>query len=343
MDSTATRSLEFPPFAVPEPGTVTQIADGLLWTRFRLPFQLNHVNVYLIEDEGGFAILDTGIGIDETRAAWDALLAGPLGGKRITKVLISHCHPDHVGLAGWLAQRFDAPLYMPRAEYLTTLAIQHRAFAANIPFYEAHGLPREVTETVTTRGLGYLRLVGPMPSQFIALADNEALRIGGRDLRVMTGGGHAQEQAFFDIPAENIFLSADQVLSKISPNISVQAMEPEEDPLARYLESLARIGREVGEASLVLPGHHIPFHGLQARIAQLDAHHAERCGMILDACRETPRTATDLVPVLFHRALDPLQMSFAFSEVVAHVNFLRGRGTLAQFADTDRILRLRTV
>lgn len=342
MDSSATRPITFPHAEAPASGSLTEVAEGIFWLRLRLPFQLNHINVYLIEDDGGFAVLDTGIGIDETKSAWEAVLAGPLAGKRITRVLCSHYHPDHVGLVGWLTERADAPLYMPRTEYLTSLAIQHRALAANMPFYEEHGLPHTVTETVTTRGLGYLRLVSGLPTQFTALADGDVLRIGGREFHVYTGGGHAPEQAMLHIPAERIFLSVDQVLSKISPNISVQAMEPEEDPLARYLESLARLRGLIAEDALVLPGHHYPFHGLHTRIDQLTAHHAERCALIAQACGRAPCTATDLVPVVFQRSLDPHQMSFAFSEVVAHVNYMRGRGEILQARGADGILRVST-
>ncbi len=335
-----TRPVTFPHPDAPTPGTMLRMAEGIYWARLRLPYQLNHINVYLIEDEGGFAVLDTGIGIDETYAAWDMLLAGPLAGKRVTKVICSHYHPDHVGLVGWLTERFDAPLYMPRTEYLTTLAIQHRAMGVNRNFYEERGLPHEVTETVTTRGLGYLRLVTGLPAQFVAIGDGDTLRIGGRDFDIITGGGHSPEQAMLYCRADNIFLSVDQVLTKISPNISVQAMEPQEDPLAQYLQSLARLRATLPEDALVLPGHHVPFFGLHTRLDELMAHHAERCGMIAQACAAAPQSATDLVPVIFRRELDPHQMSFAFSEVVAHLNYMRGRGELTETRGSDGVLRV---
>jgi len=332
--------VRFPFATAPENSAVLQVADGIFWMRLRLPFALNHVNVYIIEDQGGFAIVDCGLDIAESRAAWEGLFTGLFSGKKITKVICTHYHPDHVGLAGWLSKKFEAPLYMPRTEFLTTLAIQHRAFVANRTFYEERGLAHDVTEIVTTRGLGYLKLVSELPSQFVALGDKDILRIGSRNFTVFTGGGHSPEQACLYEPRERLFLSADQVLSKISPNISVQAMEPKEDPLAQYLSSLARLRVEVDGDAVVLPGHHVPFTGVHTRIDELINHHHERCDMILRACAGGAKTATELVPVVFTRALDPQQMSFAFSEVVAHTNYLCGRKELIESAGTDGVLRL---
>lgn len=332
-------AFSFPHKTPPEEGAAIALAPGLLWARFTLPYLLNHVNVYLIEDDGGWAAVDTGLGIDPTRAAWEALLAGPLAGSRLTRVICTHFHPDHVGLVGWLTERFGVPLHMPRTEYLQALAIQHRAFAVNRPFYEQHGLSHEVTEAVTTRGLGYLRHVTGLPTQFLSIAAGSTLRLGGREFTVLTGGGHSHEQAMLFCAAENLFLSADQVLWRISPNISVDAMEPEADPLGAYRRSLRDIRAQIPDSALVLPGHHIPFFGLHARIGELETHHDERCAMIAEACAHAPRSAAELVPVIFKRTLDAHQTAFAFSEVVAHVNYMRRRGELTQFTDTDGILR----
>jgi glyoxylase-like metal-dependent hydrolase (beta-lactamase superfamily II) len=336
-------AVAFPFDTKPVEGEVIEVAPGILWTRFSLPFLLNHVNVYLIEDHGGWAAVDTGLGTDQTKAAWDALLAGPLRGARLSRIICTHFHPDHIGLVGWLTERFGIELHMPRTEYLQSLAIQHRAFAANRNFYETHGLSAEATDTVTTRGHFYLRQVTGLPTQFNRLHAGGAIRIGGRDFAVLTGGGHAPEQAMLHCAADNIFLSADQVLTRISPNISVDAMEPESDPLGEYLASLASLRNTIPADVLVLPGHHVPFTGLHARAAELAQHHAERCGMIADACRAAPHSAAELVPVVFKRALDAHQTSFAFSEIVAHVNYMRNRGELQQFTDTDGAKRVRTI
>ena len=139
-----------------------------------------------------------------------------------------------------------------------------------------------------------------------------------------------------------LFFAADQVIARISPNVSVHAMEPEADALGDYLRSLAALRRDVAAEALVLPGHGLPFVGLHARIDALVRHHAERCGIIAEACRAAPRTAADLVPIVFPRDLDPHQTSFAFGEVLAHVNHMLAAGTLAAEADGDGRVRFRT-
>jgi glyoxylase-like metal-dependent hydrolase (beta-lactamase superfamily II) len=320
-------SLTFPHPAPPKPGTVIEVAPGILWLRLALPYRLDHVNVYLIDDGDGWAVLDTGLGDEPTQAAWDALFDGLLKGRPLTRILVTHYHPDHMGLAGWLCERFGLPLLMSQTEYLVSLAIHLDPGALNAEpyrsFYRSHGLDADTTQRLLTNGHRYLRMVSGLPRTFRRLIAGEFLRIGARTFEVLTGGGHAPEQVMLFCHAENLFLCADQVLARISPNISVQAMDPEGDPLGIYLRSLASLKRDIPADALTLPGHNLPFVGLHQRIDELAAHHETRCCAIEEACRRAPQTAADLVPVVFHRAIDdPHQMGFAFSEVLAHVNYM---------------------
>jgi len=313
------------PFAEPPgPGRLIEVAPGILWARFPLPFRLDHVNIYLIEDGDGFAVIDTGIGDEATRQAWLALMSGALAGKRLTRLFVTHFHPDHIGLAGWLHERFGTPLLTSQTGYLGCLNISLSPGAAEAPvykdFYLRHGLSADVTEVVSTLGHGYLRQVTPLPPTFTRVVAGDVLRIGGRDFAVLAGDGHAPEQLMFHCPDAKVLLAADQVLAKITPNISVWAVDPEGDPLGLYLRSLDALPREVPPGTLVLPGHQLPFYGLAERCAALAAHHAERCRLIADAVSAGPRSVAELVPVMFTRPLDPHQLSFAFSEVFAHVN-----------------------
>jgi glyoxylase-like metal-dependent hydrolase (beta-lactamase superfamily II) len=332
--------ISFPHPEAPEPGQVIEVAPGVLWARFALPFRLNHVNVYLIRDHDGWMAVDTGVADDASRAAWDGLLAGPLRGVGLSGLVVTHYHPDHVGLAGWLTERFAIPLYMPRTEFLFSAAITHRALGSNPAFYEGHGLSAEAVGRVTGKGQGYLRMTTGLPSHYRRLVHGGVLPIGGRVFQVLTGGGHAPEQAMLHCAEDKIFLSADQVLTRISPNISTEAMEPDGNPLGAFLGSLAHLQEVVPADVLVLPGHHVPFVGLHVRAAELAAHHAGRCAVIAEACAVAPRSAADLVPVVFERALDPQQMSFAFHEVVAHVNYMIARGELVQSRGEDGVLRM---
>ena len=320
-------SLTFPHLAPPEPGTVIEVAPGILWLRLALPYRLDHVNVYLIDDGAGWAVLDTGLDDAPTRAAWDALLAGPLLGRPLTRILVTHYHPDHIGLAGWLCERFDLPLLMSQTEYLVSLTIHIDPGALNAEpyrsFYRSHGLDADTTEKLLTNGHRYLRMISGLPRTFRRLIAGERLRIGARTFEVLSGGGHAPEQVMLFCRAENMLICADQVLARISPNISVQAMDPEGDPLGIYLRSLASLKRDLPESVLTLPGHNLPFIGLHTRVDELAAHHEARCLAIEDACRCAPHTAADLVPIVFRRVIDdPHQMGFAFSEVLAHVNYM---------------------
>jgi glyoxylase-like metal-dependent hydrolase (beta-lactamase superfamily II) len=339
--------LVFPHPEPPAAGRLTELAPGIQWMRLPLPYRLNHVNIHLIEDDGGWAVLDTGLGNKACREGWEAVLAGPLRGARLTRMIVTHYHPDHVGLAGWLAERFDLPLTMPRPEYLYSLALQYAPgdLGADMhrPFYRKHGLSAEVTELVLSRGHEYLHRTTGVPTTYHRVKHGDVLTLGKRRFQVLTGGGHALEQAMLYCAEERLFFAADQVIAKISPNVSVHAMEPDLDALGIYLESLASIRAAIPEDVLVLPGHGLPFQGLHIRIAELLAHHAERCGAIARACRDRPLSVYDLLPHVFGRALDEHQTSFAFGEVLAHVNHMLGKGELTANIDAEGTERYRAV
>jgi glyoxylase-like metal-dependent hydrolase (beta-lactamase superfamily II) len=331
----------------PPPGTLTQVAPGLLWLRLPLPYRLDHVNVYLIEDGDGWAVFDTGLGDQVTREIWESLLAGPLSGRGLTRMIVSHFHPDHVGLAGWLAARFDLPLHMSQTEYLFSRVLGHAPAAAEREvhriFYVRRGLDPEIAEQVVGKGHEYLDCSTGLPPAYRRLFAGQVLRIGGREFEVITGGGHSQEQAMLVCRAERLFLAADQVLARITPNISIWAMEPEGDTLGDYVASLRAIRADLPDDMLVLACHNLPFWGLHRRIDELLEHHASRCAAILEAVRGESRTAAELVPVLFHRPLDPHQLGFAFRETLAHVNYMLRQGELQRDIAADGMQRVRAV
>ncbi len=344
MDNTV---LDYPFAEPPRFGETMTVAPGVLWLRLPLPYRLDHVNIYLLEEGDGYAVLDTGLDTPDCRAAWQAALSGPLAGRRLTRLLVTHFHPDHVGLAGWLAERFDLPLWMPRPEYLFSLALQFApgdlGAEMNRAFYLRHGLPSAVVEAVLVRGHEYLHHTTGVPTTYRRLLAGQVLPIGARTPTVLTGGGHALEQAMLLSAPERLFFAADQVIARISPNVSVFAMEPGADALGAYLSSLAAIRETVRDDVLVLPGHGLPFRGLHARIGELVLHHAQRCAAIAEACRTEPRSAADLIPVVFHRVLDEHQTGFAFGEVLAHVNRMLATGELHRETDAAGQERYRTV
>jgi len=338
---------DFPRPIAPQPGEPLEIAPGIHWLRLPLPFQLDHVNVYLLEDQGGWTLLDTGLGSTQTRALWESILAGPLAGQTVSRIVVTHFHPDHVGCAGWLSERFDVPLYMSQTEYLVALNLHLDPGALDAEpfrqFYMRHGLDVETTTKVVTQGHNYLKMLTGLPPTFRRLIAGERLHIGHREFDVLSGGGHSPEQLMLFCRPEKLLLSADQVLARISPNVSVWAVDPEGDPLAIYLRSLESLRAELPGDSLVLPGHDLPFYGLHRRIEELRQHHERRCRAIDEACRQAPKSAAELVPVLFRRPLDPHGMGFAFSEVLAHVNFMSRERRLASESSADGVRRWRGV
>jgi glyoxylase-like metal-dependent hydrolase (beta-lactamase superfamily II) len=324
----------------PEPGKPLEVAEGVLWLRLPLPFRLDHVNVYLIEDGAGFALLDTGIDDAPTRALWDQMLQGWLRGRPLTRVIASHCHPDHLGLAGWLCRKLDLELYASQTEYLDALMICLDPGALNAEpyrsFYLGHGLSQAQTDLLLGRGLHYLRMVSELPRTFNRVMAEETLTIGGRRFEVLTGGGHSAEQVMLYCREGGFALCADQAMAKISPNISVEAIDPNGDPLGAYLRSLSLLKQKLPADTLALPGHNLPFVGLHARLDELSAHHRARCDAILTAVGNGSVSAADLVPVVFGRSIDdPHQMSFAFGETLAHVNYLVRSGALLIRSDAS--------
>ena len=329
----------------PAPGGTIEVAPGILWARLALPFLLDHVNIYFVDDGDGWALIDTGLGDAATRAAWQPLFAGPLRERPLTRIIATHFHPDHIGSAGFLLQRFDVPLYMSATEYLQSLNLHLDPGALEAAhyrrFYQQHGLDAATTQRVVTGGHAYLKLMSGLAPVYRRVVAGDVLRIGGRAFDVLTGGGHSPEQVMLACRIDGLLFSADQVLSKISPNVSVIALDPEGDPLGQYLRSLQALRRDIAADVLVLPGHGLPFYGLHARIDELIEHHHARCGLILRACRTAPRSAAELIPFVFTRQLDdPHQTGFAFSEVLAHVNYMLRQGMLKPAAGTDGIRRI---
>jgi glyoxylase-like metal-dependent hydrolase (beta-lactamase superfamily II) len=341
LDEDSSLVLPFPD--PPGAGQVQQVAPGILWARIPLPFRLDHVNVYFIHDGDGWAVVDTGVADDPARRAWSALLEGPLAGQKLTRLIVTHFHPDHIGLAGWLCERFDLPLLTSLTSYLGCLNISLNPGSAEATsyrdFYRSHGMSPEIADLVATRGHEYLQMVAPLPPTFTRVVAGDTLTIGSRSFEVMMGNGHAPDQLMLYNASDKIFLAADQVLAKITPNISVWEIDPDGDPLGLYLRSLQAIIERVPPDALVLPGHRLPFIGLHTRCRELAEHHRERCARIARACRAAPHSVAELVPVLFTRELDAHQLSFAFSETHAHVNAMVHRKELVWTLRQDRVTR----
>lgn len=328
---------------LPPLGEVREVTPGILWVRAPLPFALDHVNLWLLDDGDAWTAIDTGYGDDKTRAIWEGLLGRELSGKPLARVLVTHFHPDHLGQAGWLCERTGAPLLMSRTEWLTGRMLALDSSETFLAIGDLHWRRSAMGEAAIARqrarGNGYRRGVSPPPGRFIRLMAGDEIAIGGTSWRVIVGEGHAPEQITLYSSERGILLAADQILPRISPVVSVWASQPEADPLGDFLRSLDHY-RDLPEDTQVLPSHHYPFTGLHARLHQLKAHHAQRLERALDACAEA-RTVAEVVKALFPRALDSHQEGFALAETLAHLNRLWRDGTVERRSETDGSWRFR--
>jgi len=321
-----------PAFERPADGDTVMVAPGVHWLRMPLPFQLDHINLWLLEDGAGWTVVDTGFGNDATRALWERLFDTVLGGRPITRVVATHFHPDHIGLAGWLVQRFGATFHATLAEWLygrmLTLEPDDMSAALVETYYRRAGLSEEMITAIINRPNGYKKAVSPIPAMLNRLRDGDTLEVGGHRWRVVVGRGHAPEQACLLDEGRGLLIAGDQILPKISPNISIWPHEPDADPLSDYLDSLEAFKR-LPEGLLVLPSHGQPFAHLHRRIDELAEHHRHRIDETWAACAE-PSTAHDVMKAMFNRALDVHQTRFAVGEAIAHLNHLVQQGRLVR-------------
>ena len=323
------------PFAdPPAEGEAVEVADGILWMRLPLPMKLDHVNVYALREADGWTIVDSGFASGRGRKLWQQLIDGPLGGAPITRVIVTHHHPDHIGLAGWMQSELGAELWTTRTAWLFARMLMLDKHADHKPetlrHYRRAGMDPETYEKrLSERPFNFADVVAPMPLGFRRIQQDEVIEIGGRQWQVHMGNGHAPEHATFWCRDEPLVIAGDQILSSISPNIGVYATEPEADPVGEWLEACERLSAFAREDQLVLPGHKLPFTGLPARMRQLIDNHHSALDRLSDFLSE-PRTAVDCFQPLFKRAIGDGEYGLALVEAVAHLNHLHQEGRISR-------------
>jgi glyoxylase-like metal-dependent hydrolase (beta-lactamase superfamily II) len=328
---------------LPAPGGAIEVAPGVHWIRMPLPFALDHINLWLLEDGDGWVIVDCGYGVEATWDLWEQVFAGPMAGRKVNRLVVTHYHPDHVGCAGWLTERLGVEMWMTAAEFLSAHAARNDTSGFDrensIALLKSHGLDDSGIPDRVRKGNAYAGGVTPVPKRYRRMMDGDKLSIGGHDWEVITVFGHAPEHAALWCATKKVLISGDQLLPRITTNVSVWGSQPESDPLKLFLDSMHSFAHLPAD-TLVLPSHDRVFRNMHERLRQLRAHHAERLDWLHAAC-DTPKSATDVLPVLFKRKLDGHQMMFAMGEAIAHLNHLMYAGRLVRSRGDDGVLRFR--
>jgi len=335
--------LTYPFEVTPEPGSgeAVEVAPGVLWLRQPLFGALGFINVWALADGEGWAIVDTGLQTHDTAQAWRKAFAGVLGGKPITRVICTHLHPDHVGLAGWMTRKFACRLWMTRLEYFQCRMLVadtgREAPEDGIRFFRAAGWDEEAIENYKAKFGGFGKAIYQLPDSYRRLSDGDVFDVGGHEWRVVTGNGHSPEHACLWCPELNLLISGDQVLPRISSNVSVFPTEPDADPLSDWLTSLAKLKAAIPDEVLVLPAHNDPFHGLHARLDHLTAGHERSLMRLEKQLAAEPKRAVDVFGALFARAIGPELAGMATGESLAHINCLIHRGKAVREVDNDGV------
>jgi glyoxylase-like metal-dependent hydrolase (beta-lactamase superfamily II) len=318
---------------VPAPGEALRVAPGIDWVRQPLPFALKFINVWLIDDVDGWTIVDTGLPLPETKSAWKTLLdARVTPDKPLKRVIITHMHPDHVGAAGWLCHKYDAELWMSRLEYITCRMLVadtgREAPKAGSDFYARAGWAEPAIENYRKRFGGFGRGVSQMPDAYRRLSDGNEFQMAGETWRVIMGHGHSPEHACLYCPALNVVIAGDQLLPRISSNVSVHPTEPDANPLRDWLESCEKLIAHLPADVLVLPAHNEPFTGAHARLQHLITGHESVLTRLKDRLGQTPMRVIDSFTTVFGRAITGDDVGMATGEAIAHLNYLLLQGEI---------------
>lgn len=329
--------------ATPEVGDTMEVGPGIYWVRMPLPFSLQWINLWLVDDgDKGWTIIDTGMPLEDTKSAWRRIFEEKLGGRPVWRIIVTHMHPDHIGNAGWLSRKFPgAEFWISRLEYVSCRMLVadtgREAPAAGTVFYQEAGWDEAQIETYRSRFGGYGRGVSQLPDAYHRLEDGDVFEMAGQDWQVITGHGHSPEHSCLYSQALNVVVSGDQLLPRISSNVSVFPTEPKANPLRDWLESCEKLKAELPEDVLVLPAHNLPFTGAHPRLDHLIKGHGVALKRLKQRLSESPRRVVDVFPSIFGRKIGEDVLSMATGEAIAHLNYLLKNGEATRTLDADGV------
>lgn len=326
--------LKFITDETPETGSVIEVADGVYWLRFSLPMKgLNHINLWALKDGDGWVVVDTGIGSSDSKEVWRKHFIDLMGDRPVNRVIVTHLHPDHCGLAGWMCRKFGAPLLMTRGEYflcrLMAADTGQIAPQEGLNFYKKAGYTDQQLELYKMRFGGFGKAITTMPHSYDRIKEGDVISINGHEWHIIIGSGHSPEHAVLWCPELKLALSGDQILPNISSNVSVWPTEPEANPMQNWIDSCEKLKAILPEDTLICPAHGIPFRGAHRRLEKLIEHHEKALERLYEHCK-TPRLSTEVYPVLFRRSINDSNRIMAVGESIAHLNCLKARGLVTR-------------
>ncbi len=335
--------LVYPYKDYPEAGKALEVAEGIFWVSTPLPFRLRSINAYLIEEKEGWTIVDCGYGKEEVRQQWETVWQTQMKDKPVTRVIVTHFHPDHVGNAGWFQEKWGVRPHMSETEWAFANLAAKGLHTDNVEqrclFYATQGLPRETVEQFRREVFRFPAGCPSVPDSFTRLKEGDILPINGHEWKVMIGRGHSPEHVCLYSDKLGTMLAGDQILPEISPNVSVWQIEPDANSLDDFLATMKRFRPALRKDTLVLPSHRRPFRGVHDRFDELEHHHELRLGEILQAAGPAGLTAGDLLPMIFPGNLDGHQIGFAMNEALAHLNYLMYQGKMERRSDAQGVVR----
>ena len=339
---TGSNGLSYPFDNRPNPGELIEVGPGIFWVRMPLPISLNHINLWMLEEQDGWTLVDTGMATEDTKALWEEIFSTHLNSKPVKQVIVTHMHFDHLGLAGWLVEKWGATLCMSRTEYLSSRVIINEIKSdppeATVAFFRAAGVEESILDEFKVRFNNRSDFVSPLPSHYKRLTDNQVLQIGSLQWTVIIVEGHSPEHICLHCKSLNIMIAGDQILPRISPNISVRPDEPRANPLHNFLRSCESLKNRLNKDVLILPSHGDPFYGAHLRLQDMINEHKKGLQDLLEFCSK-PRSVADVFPILFKSKINIGNMVIAVGEAVANLNYLVSSKELVVDIGNDGIAR----